>query len=91
MDKRQEIKKMVDEWHSENNERATFVMLRDEKGEIVLIHGGRRLKFTTALTCVINSDKAIYDDTVAAIMISANQKGMKERLKTAWMILKGIA
>ena len=73
MDKRQEIKKMMDEWKDEANGRSVIAIMADEHDNTILHCTGRRIDVITALASAITSDKDIYDFIKTAFLFSINR------------------
>ena len=89
MDKINEITKMMDEWRNETNGRSAFAFMQNEHNKIKLHHTGRRIDIITALASIINHEKEIYEEVVAAMLLVSKRTGLMQRLKLAWMFLIG--
>ena len=89
MDKREEIIKMMDEWASEDKERAVLSLMTDEDDNIHFFQKGKGLNVFTSLASVMESRKDNYQVIMRAVAILHIKRGMKARAKLAWDILRG--
>lgn len=89
MDKRTVITKMMDEWASENKERAVLSLMTDEDGNINFLLKGKGINVFTSLASVMASREDNYQVIMNAVAILHIKRGMKARVKLAWDILRG--
>lgn len=89
MDKRTEITKMMDEWASENKERAVLSLMADEDDNIHFLLKGKVLNVFTSLASAMEAREDNYRAVMNAVAILHVKRGMKARVKLAWDILRG--
>ena len=89
MDKRTEIKIMIDKWASENKERAVFSLMINENNNIHFLLKGKGVNVFTSLASVMEAREDNYQVIMNAVAILHKKRGMKARVKLAWDILRG--